>query len=107
MMNVMGVHSPTRPALGTVRKDRDGGKGVGMGEAEGCSAALCRVEHLVGRSAVQCRAWMSFGHNLVAVYRDGGGVIGDADRQVRGGLAERVKRQHRHLAAGHDLVGLG
>ena len=34
-----------------------------------------------------------------------GGVVGDSDRQIRRGLAERIQRQHRHLTAGDRVVG--
>ena len=45
------------------------------------------------------------GDDLVAVYPHRGRVVGDPDRQIGHRAAERVQRQHRHLA-GAGRVGL-
>ena len=42
----------------------------------------------------------ALGNDLVAVHPHRGRVVGDADRQVGHRPAERIQRQHRHLAAG-------
>ena len=57
-------------------------------------------------SGRRARARAALGDDLVAVHPHRGRVVGDADRQVGHGLAERVQRQHRDLAGSDGGVGL-